>query len=113
MPIIKKYSAHLGDSFLAGKDNKKMLFDSPEAAKEFVNNLPDVRTEENLVAENMILIPGWDAWGLFKQGVEVWAKIYGITWSQCTADKWGIDDFTCGHFRFLVDESAITATIGN
>ncbi|AWL28957.1 hypothetical protein DJ533_10465 [Acinetobacter defluvii] len=43
---------------------------------------------------------GYDAYRRFKSGENVYTKIFGVDPVLCKQDKWGFDDFTCGHFTF-------------
>ena len=114
MPILKKYSVHSGNHHLADSDNRKMLFDTEDDARAFMREHRAVfEIKENLVAEKMMIVPGYDAWGMFKNGSDVWTKLFGSTWTKCAAEKWSMDDFTCGHFVFWVDADIINATIEN
>lgn len=102
-----KYTIAKKGHYLADSENNRMLFDSKEEAEAFKekHSLDDCSVLGHMDASKMQEVSGWNAWKIFKDGVDVYTKVWGLDWKLCEAGKWNMNDFTCGHFKFYVENT--------
>lgn len=101
-----KYTIAKNGHYLADSKNNRMLFESKAEAEAFKkkHSLDDCSILGHMDASKMQEVLGWDAWKIFKDGVNVYTKVFGLDWKLCEVGKWNMDDFNSGHFRFYVEK---------
>ena len=96
-----KYTICRKGEFLANPDNSRMLFDSRVEAEEFkTKNSIDASVMGYLDKSKMARISGLDAFNDFKNGLNVYTKVFRLDWILCSNGSFDVGDFTNGVFEF-------------